>query len=320
MVVHDIDTDFRKYPDTASAIGDGVEVPYLDGREASANSVMPAGHVPNMEGHAQLTGALECKSALSPQGDTPPLPSVLIGGLPITVVDRRNAASFMIEVARRRRRDSRPYYFTSANGEVVARVHADTKIAKLFREADQILADGQPLVLASRWLCKVRLPERVATTDLYEDVAELAEKEGITFYLLGSTETENHKAVTVTQENYPNLRILGHCNGYLSGDALEKKLDEINTLAPDILWLGLGVPREQIFVHDFAERLANVGIIKTSGGLFDHLAKKTKRAPLWVQKAGFEWLWRMLMEPRRLFWRYLTTNPYAIYAILRYSK
>ncbi|TGR95077.1 glycosyltransferase, partial [bacterium M00.F.Ca.ET.191.01.1.1] len=116
------------------------------------------------------------------------------------------------------------------------------------------------------------------------------------------------------------LRIVGNCHGYLAGEALEKKLDEINALAPDILWLGLGVPREQIFVRDFASRLSNVGVIKTSGGLFDHLAGKVRRAPHWVQKAGFEWLWRVLMEPRRLFWRYFTTSPQAIYAILRYSK
>jgi len=320
MVVGDIDTDFQKYPDTASTIAGHIEVPYPDGREASANSLMPTEHAPDTEGKMQSIGAPDYGAAFPLQEAPLPYPSVLIGGLPITVVDRRSAASLMIEVARRRRRDSRPYYFTSANGEVVARVHADAKIANLFREADQILADGQPLVMASRWLCRVRLPERVATTDLFEDVAELAEKEDITFYLLGATEAENQKAVAVTRENYPNLRVVGHCHGYLSGEALEKKLDEINALAPDILWLGLGVPREQIFVHDFAARLANVGIIKTSGGLFDHLAKKTKRAPVWVQKAGFEWLWRMLMEPRRLFWRYLTTNPYAIYAILRYSK
>ncbi|TXI12150.1 MAG: glycosyltransferase [Rhizobium sp.] len=268
----------------------------------------------------QPVDASEHGSTIPTQDHPLALPSVLIGGLPITVVNRRNAASFMIEVARRRRRDSRPYYFTSANGEVVARVHGDAHIARLFREADQILADGQPLVLASRLLCRVQLPERVATTDLFHDVAELAAREGISFYLLGATEAANHKAVATVQARYPSLHIAGHCHGYLAGEALEAKLDEINALAPDILWIGLGVPREQIFVHDFAARLANVGVIKTSGGLFDHLAEKTKRAPIWIQRAGFEWFWRVLMEPRRLFWRYLTTNPYAIYAILRYSK
>ncbi|RVD73216.1 MAG: glycosyltransferase [Mesorhizobium sp.] len=247
-------------------------------------------------------------------------PTVLIGGLPITVIDRREAAHLMIAAARGHLPGCRPYYFTSANGDVIAQTRANAETAGLFREADQIFADGQPLVFASRLLCGVHLPERVATTDLFHDVAKLAEREGTTFYLLGSTEAENRNAVAGMKARYPGLRIVGNSHGYLAGETLERKLDEINALAPDILWLGLGVPREQIFVRDFASRLSNVGVIKTSGGLFDHLAGKVPRAPLWVQKAGFEWLWRVLMEPRRLFWRYFTTSPQAIYAILRYSK
>lgn len=316
----DIDTNFPKHRNGAAATVDGIEISRLDADQALIKGHASPETASNMEGKMQTGDANQYGSAYPLRQGAFAFPSVLIGGLPITVVDRRSAASLMIEVARHRRSDNRPHYFTSANGEVVARVHADEEIARLFREADQILADGQPLVMASRWLCSVSLPERVATTDLFHDVAALAEQEGISFYLLGATEAENQKAVTATRESYPNLHIAGHCHGYLSGEELERKLDEINALAPDILWLGLGVPREQIFVHDFAARLANVGVIKTSGGLFDHLAQKTRRAPIWVQKAGFEWCWRVLMEPRRLFWRYFTTNPYAIYAILRFSK
>lgn len=248
------------------------------------------------------------------------VPVVTVGGMPIAVLDRPGAAQLMIAAARGHRHGDRPYYFTSANGEVIARANADEEIASLFRSADQILADGQPLVIASRWLCRTALPERVATTDLFHDVACLAEETGETFYMLGSTEEENRSAVAVVRQRYPRLQIVGHANGYLSGDELAAKLDEINALAPDILWLGLGVPREQIFVRDHADRLTNVGVIKTSGGLFNHISGKTRRAPKWVQKAGFEWLWRMLQEPRRLFWRYVSTNPRALYAILRYSK
>jgi len=248
------------------------------------------------------------------------IPTVLIGGLPISVIDRRNAALLMVAAARGHNRGFRPCYFTSANGEVIARVHADPQMVLLFESADQIFADGQPLVLASRWLCRMPLPERVATTDLFHDVAKLAEQQDLTFYLLGSTDTGNANAVAAVKAAYPGLRIAGHSHGYLAGEALDRKLDEINALAPDILWLGLGVPREQIFIRDFSSRLTNVGLIKTSGGLFDHLAGKIPRAPLWIQKAGFEWMWRMAMEPRRLFWRYVTTNPCAFYAILRYSR
>lgn len=247
-------------------------------------------------------------------------PTAMVGGMPVSTADRKTTASLMIRAAKECRGGNRPLYFTSVNGEAIARASADNSIGRLFKSADHIAADGQPLVLASHWLCRHRLPERVATTDLFHDVAKLAEKSGSTFYLFGSTEAENIKAVAVIAVAYPALRIVGHSHGYLTGKALEAKLDEIDGLSPDILWLGLGIPLEQIFVRDFSARLSHVGIIKTAGGLFNHLSGKNPRAPGWMQKAGFEWLWRILIEPRRLLWRYLTTNPRAIYAILRYSK
>jgi len=246
--------------------------------------------------------------------------TVTVGGFSVSAADRPTAAAMMIRAAAERAGAGRPLYFTSVNGEVIARARVDHELGELFRAADQILADGQPLVMASRWLCRARLPERVATTDLFHDVARLAEQTGTTFYMLGADEEENRRAVAAVRAAYPRLRLVGHSHGYVQGTALEEKVDEINRLAPDILWLGLGVPLEQRFVRAFSGRLGNVGVIKTSGGLFNFLSGKNRRAPSWMQKAGFEWLWRMLIEPRRLFWRYLTTNPRALYAILRYSE
>lgn len=248
------------------------------------------------------------------------VPTVRVGGMPISVLDRLAAADLMVRAAMSRKRGGRPLYFTSVNGEAIARAIRDPELAALFLAADQILADGQPLVIASRILCRIPLPERVATTDLVHDVARLAEKTGASFYLLGSEHEENERAVAALRRAYPGLRIVGHCHGFLEGEALLAKLGEINALAPDILWLGLGVPTEQRFVLDHSHLLPNIGIIKTAGGLFDHISGKNARAPRWMQRAGFEWLWRVLMEPRRLFWRYLTTNPVAIYALLRYSE
>jgi exopolysaccharide biosynthesis WecB/TagA/CpsF family protein len=253
-----------------------------------------------------------------PDRSSPAEPTVTMGGFQVAVLDRQEAARTMVEAASKRR--GRPFYFTSINGEVIARANVDPSIAALFAPADQILADGQPLVIASRWLCRKPLPERVATTDLFHDVARLAQEKGLTFYLFGADETENRRAVAAVRAAYPDLDIVGHCHGYLCGAALEARLAEINRLAPDILWLGLGVPLEQKFVRDFADRLPNVGLIKTSGGLFNFLSGKNRRAPRWMQRTGFEWLWRTFLEPRRLFWRYLTTNPRALYAILKHSK
>jgi exopolysaccharide biosynthesis WecB/TagA/CpsF family protein len=246
--------------------------------------------------------------------------TVRVGGMPISVLDRHGAAELMIRAAMTRRRKGRPLYFTSVNGEAIARASRDPELSALFLAADQILADGQPLVIASRLLCRVPLPERVATTDLVHDVARLAERVGASFYLFGSEEEENERAAVALRDAYPDLRIVGRCHGFLKGEALFAKLREINDLSPDIVWLGLGVPIEQQFVLDYSHLLPNVGVIKTSGGLFNHISGKNPRAPLWMQRLGFEWLWRTMMEPRRLFWRYLTTNPIAVYALLRYSE
>jgi exopolysaccharide biosynthesis WecB/TagA/CpsF family protein len=260
-------------------------------------------------------GTLATSDVASPLAAVPmpAIPTITVGGLPIAVLDRAGTADWMILRARDRARAGRPLYLTSANGEVIARAAADPEFARLILAADQIVADGQPLVVASRLRCRMALPGRVATTDLFHDVAERAVATGTTFYMLGATETENARAVANVRRRYPGLAIVGASHGYLKDSALDDKLAEIDALRPDILWLALGVPHEQNFVARHAARLPNVGMIKTSGGLFNFLSGTNSRAPDWMQRASLEWLYRIWLEPRRLFWRYAVTNPKALY-------
>ncbi len=247
-------------------------------------------------------------------------PTVTIGGLPIAVMSRAETALWMLAEADRRPRGQRPLYLTSANGEVIARTRKDPALRAQFLAADQIMADGQPMVWASRIRCRTPLPERVATTDLFHDVAKLAEVTGHSFYLLGATAEENVRALANVRRLYPRLNIAGATHGYHTGEALAAKLAEIDALAPDILWLAMGVPHEQRFVAAHADALTHVGMIKTSGGLFNFLSGRNSRAPTRMQRAGLEWLYRIALEPRRLFWRYFVTNPVAIWQMLRYSE
>ena len=247
---------------------------------------------------------------------TADIPRISLGGLRLAVLDMEQTANFMIDAVFPRRRSGRPLFLTSANGEVLARCSTEPQTERLFRAADLINADGQPLVTISRLKSRTPLPERVATTDLFHVVARKAQAAGLSFYLLGAEEEENAAAAARIRQTYPNLRILGRCHGYLRGEDLRAKVDEINRLAPDYLWLALGVPAEQVFVREFMPRLSNVGVIKTSGGLFNFLSGSRVRAPRWMQLAGLEWAWRTWLEPRRLFWRYLTTNPRALYLLL----
>jgi exopolysaccharide biosynthesis WecB/TagA/CpsF family protein len=247
------------------------------------------------------------------------VPRITLGGLRLAVLDIEQTANFMVGIVFPERRVSRPLYLTSANGEVLARCSTEPMTERLFRAADLINADGQPLVTVSRLRSKLPLPQRVATTDLFHVVARKAAAARLTFYMFGADESENALAVANVRTMYPDLQIVGHSHGYLNGDALRAKVDEINALAPDYLWVALGVPYEQAFVEEFTPRLYNVGVIKTSGGLFNFLSGSRARAPRWMQAAGLEWAWRIWLEPRRLFWRYLTTNPRALYLLFNNS-
>ncbi len=246
--------------------------------------------------------------------------TVTIGGLPIAVLSRNEAADWMIRQADEHPRGKRPLYLTSANGEVIARTREDSALKGYFLDADQILADGQPMVWMSHLRCRTPLPERVATTDLFHDVAARAELSGHSFYLLGATAEENSRAVANVRRLYPRLNIAGASHGYRRAEEWASKLAEIDALAPDIVWVAMGVPYEQHFVAAYAHRLPNVGMIKTAGGLFNFLSGTNSRAPGWMQQAGLEWLYRTILEPRRLFWRYFVTNPIALWQMLRYSE
>jgi len=246
---------------------------------------------------------------------------IRLGDLPVVVVNRQNSATVMIDEALKRRHLWRyPAYLTSANGEVTYRCAVNEVERPLFLQADAIHADGMPHVFVSRLRCEVPLPERVATTDLFYDVAREAEARGATMFMLGASEASNSLAAQLVKDKFPRIKLVGRRHGYFANEDEEIVVcGQITTLAPDILWVSMGVPREQEFIVRHRHRLTSVGIIKTSGGLFDFLSGSKRRAPAWMQNAGLEWLWRAWLEPKRLGWRYLKTNPYALYILLTKS-
>jgi len=246
------------------------------------------------------------------------VPVVPLGGLPIAVIDRADSARLMIDAALRRRHARLPpLIFSSANGQVLSLCARQPQTRDLFLATDLIHADGMPLVFASRLLRHQPLPERVCTTDLFHDVARVAPQRGARMFFLGAAKSVVDAATQRVRALYPDLDIVGRSCGYLrrAGDE-ERTIDLINAAQPDILWLGLGAPNEQSFAVRNRNRLRGVGLVKTAGGLFDYLSGNNARAPLWMQNAGLEWLFRMYLEPRRLTGRYLTTNPHALFLLL----
>lgn len=218
------------------------------------------------------------------------------------------------EISEVRRLGAPPRISGSLNGNALSLAASDPAFHALIARSDHIDADGMPIVLASRFL-GAPIPERCATTDFYHDMARAAMRQGLTFYLLGGTPETIARALQRSREIYPDLKIVGARDGYFRPDQEDAVVADIVAARPDVLWVGMGVPLEQAFVARNAQRLTGVGLVKTCGGLFDFVSGKRSRAPRWMQKYCMEWLYRLGLEPRRLFKRYLKTNIHAAWLI-----
>jgi N-acetylglucosaminyldiphosphoundecaprenol N-acetyl-beta-D-mannosaminyltransferase len=260
-----------------------------------------------------LEGAPACASA-----DPEPKSTLSIGGIKTTRLTRAELADRLLEDIGRARAGKLPLprLAFSSNGSVIAAYHSDPGYRYLMDRADLIDADGMPLVIASRLLCRTPLRERVATTDFIEDACRVAEREGIRFYFLGAAPGMADKAAQRLRQRYPELQIVGVRNGYFSTSEEAEICADVVRLRADVLWVGLGSPRQEVFAVANKARLPGVAWIRTCGGLFDHMAGTVSRAPLWMQNAGLEWLHRAFKEPRRLGPRYLMTNPLAAFHLM----
>lgn len=239
----------------------------------------------------------------------------VLGGWPHVALSRKKFAELMLLDCKNKNQIAVPKLAFSMNGQALSLTRTDANFRSAMEKADYIQADGQSLVLASRWLSNTKLPERIATTDFFNDAAEVASENSLRFYFLGATEEVLAGAIKNIKEQYPDLVIAGSHAGYFSEDEEGDICEDIVSSGTDVLWIGLGKPKEQIFSVKNKEKLAGVGWVKTCGGLFDFLSGKNSRAPFWMQKVGLEWFYRMCLEPRRLFARYMVTNIHAIFIL-----
>ncbi|WP_206241996.1 WecB/TagA/CpsF family glycosyltransferase [Novosphingobium terrae] len=242
-------------------------------------------------------------------------PTQTIGGLPVTKANCEQLCSIMLDDVRAARGGqlALPRFVTSANGSVVASYHADPALKGAIDRADIVDADGMPLVFASRLFCRDPLTERTATTDFLLDAASMAAREGIRFYFLGARQGVAARAADYLRSRYPDLQIVGVRHGYVSDGDIPAICAAVRRSGADVLWVGMGTPRQEQFAVKAREHLAGLAWIRTCGGLFDHYGGGVSRAPQWMQATGLEWLYRAAREPLRLGVRYLVTNPRAVY-------
>jgi len=188
------------------------------------------------------------------------------------------------------------------------------------KQADIIHADGMSVVLVSRLLGRKSLPERIATTDFFHIAANSAGMNRLSFYFLGGQAEVNAKAYAIAKQLYPGINWVGNHHGYFAKNEVDALCEKIRAAKPDVLWVGLGRPKQEIFAVQNRTKLVGIGWIKTCGGLFDFLAGEKRRAPEWMQLTGLEWIWRIIQEPRRLIRRYAFTNLHALWRLFLYTK
>ena len=173
-------------------------------------------------------------------------------------------------------------------------------------DCDLLLADGQSVVWASKFLRKP-LPERVAGIDIFNRLLELADDEGRSIALLGARPDVLAALEKVIGGRYRRVRIAYSHHGYFGPDEAGEIARNIGASNADMLFIGMTSPLKEVFLATYGQAL-DIPILHGVGGSFDVLAGLTRRAPPAWQRAGLEWAYRVLQEPQRLWWRYLTTN------------
>ncbi len=204
---------------------------------------------------------------------------------------------------------------TSINAAKLVSMRRNPRLREIASRSHLVNADGQAVVWASRLLGD-SLPERVAGIDLMLALLDLAERNGYSVFILGARREVLEAAITQIRRKFPRLRISGYRDGYFDDTETALVLDEIRAAAPDILFVAMSSPRKEYFLDIDAARL-DVPFAMGVGGSIDVVAGLVKRAPLWVQRVGLEWLFRLIQEPLRLAPRYAITNTVFVWLVLR---
>ena len=192
------------------------------------------------------------------------------------------------------------------NAAKLVNMQRDPDLDKDVSSSDIVLADGMSVV----WASKLRanpLPERVAGIDLMHEILARAASGQRSVFFLGAREEVCAEVVRRAQQDYPGMQVAGHRNGYFDDADEAAIVEQINAANPDVLFVAMTSPKKERFMARWEQTL-RVPVIHGVGGSFDVYAGLVSRAPEWMQRAGLEWLHRVLQEPGRMWRRYLVTN------------
>lgn len=220
-----------------------------------------------------------------------------------------------VELTERYIRTGTPLHLVGVNADKVNQLRDCPELRELINACGIVNADGVSVVTASRILgCP--LPERVAGIDLMDRLVALSAEKGYRVYLLGAEQSVVEEAGKRLREKYPPLILAGLRNGYFDDSDWPRVSEQLADARPELVFVGISSPKKEqliAYLQSQGHRCVFMGV----GGSFDVIAQRLKRAPVWIQKLGLEWLFRCVQEPRRLFVRYFVGNGRFILAVAR---
>ena len=211
-----------------------------------------------------------------------------------------------LRLAHEAMRDGLRLQHNDVNVAKLVQMRDDPDLRNYVEESDLICVDGMGVVWGAK-LLGVPVAGRVTGVDLMMRQLDLCEREGFRPFFFGARQTVLEDLLAQLSESHPGLKIAGIRNGYFTAEEEADIVAEIRDSGADCLFVGITSPIKERFLHDHRDNLGvpvQVGV----GGAFDVVSGNVPRAPIWVQRIGMEWMFRVLQEPRRLFLRYLTTN------------
>ncbi len=230
---------------------------------------------------------------------------------PVDVMDMNNTLLKIFDSIR----TNTQIHHVVVNAAKLINMRKDKQLRESVINCDIINADGQSLVWASKFL-GTPLTERVAGIDLMDYVVDLADQQKYKIFLLGAKEEVVRTVVDIYEKKYGAQFIAGYRNGYFQKEDEAEIARQIADSGAQILFVAMTSPKKEIFLNKYKD-IIRVPFIMGVGGSFDVISGKTKRAPVWMQKSGLEWFYRVMQEPGRLWKRYLITNSAFVYLIMK---
>ncbi len=188
-------------------------------------------------------------------------------------------------------------FIVAINPEKVLKARKNQELKDLLNKASYAIPDGVGIIYASK-IKKGQIKSRITGIDCMDMLCGLASDKGYKVFLYGAKKEVIEKAKIKLEEKYKQIKIVGTIDGYEKDE--EKIVKQINESKADIIFVALGSPKQENWIMEHMEKL-NVSIFQGVGGSFDVISGNIKRAPLWMQKAGLEWLYRLIKEPKRIF-------------------